>query len=404
MTHKAATAAHAIHKRAVVAIAAATGSTSLLMNVWFPFLPLYLLQVGAKDEPAALFWVAVGMSAQGVGRLIGGPLWGLLSDRLGRKKMFVRSVYSAALTSFVLSLINAPWQVAIALAIQGLLSGFIPAAVALTSVSVPDAKVRDALNAVSGAQYLGSAIGPAVGAAMAIAFGYRGAIFSSGLLIAAVATAVIFLVPADTVRKKERDLTGAAIGLAPFKPTLQFALAILLYFSLFALTTFRSIATPIALKDIAGASVTEATGLAFALGGIASALGVWALSTRIFRRLRLRNILAATCVLTALGHLLLALSDSVWLYVLAFTVASFLNASMMPATNTMIALNVSRERRGTAFGIGSAAQAIAFMVGPMSAAMFATVSLKAGFVTVSVLFVALAALVAFAVREPPAEK
>jgi DHA1 family multidrug resistance protein-like MFS transporter len=404
MTHITADAAHAVHKRAVIAIAAATGSTSLLINVWFPFLPLYMLQVGARDEPAALFWVAVGMTAQGVGRLIGGPVWGLLSDRLGRKKMFVRAVYSAALTSFVLSIINAPWQVAIALALQGLLSGFIPAAVALTSVSVPDAKVRDALNAVSGAQYLGAAIGPAVGAAMAIAFGYRGAIFSSGLLVAAVATAVIFLVPADTVRRAERDHTGAAITLPPFKPTLQFALAILLYFSLFALATFRSIATPIALKNIAGANVTQATGLAFALGGIASAMGVWILSTRFFRKQRLRNILAVTCVLTALAHLLLALSNSVWLFVLAFTLASFLNASMMPATNTMIALNVSRERRGTAFGIGSAAQAVAFMVGPMAAAMFATVSLKAGFVTIGMLMLALAALVAFAVREPPVDK
>jgi hypothetical protein len=76
MKHRTADPAHAIHKRAVVAIATATGSTSLLMNVWFPFLPLYLLQVGAKDEPAALFWVAVGMTAQGVGRLIGaGRAW-----------------------------------------------------------------------------------------------------------------------------------------------------------------------------------------------------------------------------------------------------------------------------------------------------------------------------------------
>ena len=318
--------------------------------------------------------------------------------------MFVRAVYSAALTAFVLSIINAPWQVAIALALQGLLSGFTPAAIALTSVSVPDAKVREALNVVSGAQYLGSAVGPAVGAAMAIAFGYRGAIFSSGLLIAIVASAVIFLVPADSVRKKERDLTGAAIALAPFKPTLQFALAILLYFSLFALTTFRSIATPIALKYIAGPDVTAVTGLAFSLGGVASAMGVWILSAQFFQKRRLRNTLAVTCALTALGHLLLALSNSVWLYVLAFTLASFLNASMMPATNTMIALNVSRERRGTAFGIGSAAQALAFMVGPMGAAMFARFSLKAGFAAVSLLLLALAAVIAFAVREPPVDK
>ncbi|MBI2315627.1 MAG: hypothetical protein HYU75_00930 [Betaproteobacteria bacterium] len=87
------------HKRAILAIAVSSGSASLLVNVWFPFLPLFLLQVGAKDEADALFWVAVGMTAQGVARLLGGPIWGLLSDRFGRKKMFVRALYSAALTA-----------------------------------------------------------------------------------------------------------------------------------------------------------------------------------------------------------------------------------------------------------------------------------------------------------------
>jgi 3-hydroxyacyl-CoA dehydrogenase len=43
----------------------------------------------------------------------------------------------------------APWQVAIALAIQGLLSGFIPAAVTLTSVSVPDAPPRVLLDKIA---------------------------------------------------------------------------------------------------------------------------------------------------------------------------------------------------------------------------------------------------------------
>ena len=375
------------------------------MSVWFPFLPLYLLQVGAKGRTRGLVLGGGGDElALGAGRLIGGPLWGVaLGPARTQENVRARGVFGRA--DFA-----APQHDQRALAdrdragVQGLLSGFIPAAVALMSVSVPDAKVRDALNAVSGAQYLGNAVGPALGAAMAIAFGYRGAIFCSGLLVAVVATAVIFLVPADIIRKSERDPGGAAIALPPFRPTLQFALAILLYFALFAMGTFRAIATPIALKDIAGDHVTAATGLAFALGGIASALGVWMLSTRLFRKLRLRNILAVTCVLTALGHLLLALSDSVWLYVLAFTLAAFLNASMMPATNTMIALNVSRERRGTAFGIGSAAQAVAFMVGPMAAAMFATVSLKAGFVAVSVVLVGLAVLVAVAVREPSMDK
>jgi MFS family permease len=84
-----------IHRRAVLAIAAATGSASLLVNVWYPFLPLFLLQVGAKDEPAALFWVAVGMTAQGVARLLGGPLWGVLSDRVGERCIRRRSRHSS---------------------------------------------------------------------------------------------------------------------------------------------------------------------------------------------------------------------------------------------------------------------------------------------------------------------
>ncbi len=50
------------------------------------------------------------------------------------------------------------------------------------------------------------------------------------------------------------------------------------------------------------------------------------------------------------------------------------------------------------------ALAVAFMLGPMAAAMFATISLKVGFVAVSVLLFALAGLVAFVVREPPMEK
>ena len=49
------------------------------------------------------------------------------------------------------------------------------------------------------------------------------------------------------------------------------------------------------------------------------------------------------------------------------------------------------------------ATGIAFMGGPTAAAMFATISLKAGFATLSLLLLALAALIAFAVREPPVD-
>jgi DHA1 family multidrug resistance protein-like MFS transporter len=388
--------------RAIRVISVATGITTLAMSLWFPFLPLFMLQVGAVDAADAIFWVAVAQSVQGVMRLISGPLWGALADRQGRKKMFVRALYSAALTTFVLSSIGAPWQASIALGLHGLLSGFVPAAIALTSVTVPDGKLKNALSLVTGSQYLGSAIGPMIGAALVLAFGYRGAIFSSGLMVMIVATAVIYMVPADLIRKK--DASGAAIVLEPFKPTFQLLLATFIYFVLFALNGFRGVATPIALQEIAGMDVTHVTGVAFGLGGIASALGIWALSGRIFKQYSLGNTLVALAVLIAAAHFLLATSDTIIQFVLWFTVISLLNAAMAPVTNTLIAFNVSRARRGTAFGLASGAQAVAFMAGPMAAAWFANTSLQTGFAALGVLLAALAVLMRLAIREPKQEE
>jgi MFS family permease len=207
-------------------------------------------------------------------------------------------------------------------------------------------------------------------------------------------------VPEDRVRQANPGPKSAKPPLEPFRPSPQFMLAVLLYFCFFSLNTFRLVATPIALKQIALTDVTAAAGIAFTLGGIASALGVWLPESAWFNRWRLRTILATASIAGAAVHLLLAFSEVVWLYIAAFTIAAFLNAAMVPVTNSLIAFNVSRARRGTAFGISSGAQAVAFMAGPMAAALFATSSLKLGFGAASAMLVALAALIVVAVREP----
>ena len=38
------------YRRATFSIAAASGMASLTTNFWYPFLPLYILELGARDE------------------------------------------------------------------------------------------------------------------------------------------------------------------------------------------------------------------------------------------------------------------------------------------------------------------------------------------------------------------
>ncbi|MCK9496829.1 MAG: MFS transporter, partial [Dehalococcoidia bacterium] len=351
--------------RVVLAIALAAGIASFAMNFWIPFLPLYMRTLGATSDANALFWVGVATSVQGVARLVTGPAWGILSDRYGRRLMFVRALGFASVTTAIAAFATEPWHIAVAFACQGIFSGFIPAAVALTSVSVPDSKLNASLSLVTGAQYLGNTVGPAVGSVLAIVLGMRGAIVAGAVMPALAGLMVLAIVPRDETRPRPRSSSATAAEGTPTAdmPTavepsfwrslsFQFFLALFFYFFLFGGTQVVRLATPVSLADLQGSEDVEGiVGIAFTLAGIASMVGVLIIGRRYVVPGRFRMMLGLGCVVTAVAHVLLAASPVVTAYVVAFAAISLVQAAMLPATNTLIAANVSRARRGTAFGL-----------------------------------------------------
>ena len=63
-----------------------------------PFMPLYVQQLGVPDAANAAAWAGFINGASGASMALVAPLWGRLSDRLGRKLMLLR----ATLTGFAL--------------------------------------------------------------------------------------------------------------------------------------------------------------------------------------------------------------------------------------------------------------------------------------------------------------
>ncbi len=385
-----------------VSIAIGSGAflASFAMNFWWPFLPLYLQDIGATSDANALFWVGIATSVQGVARLVTGPIWGVLSDRYGRKLMFIRALFAATLTTAIAAVAHAPWVIVVSLSMQGLFSGFIPAAIALTSVSVPDAKLDKALGVVTAGQYLGSTLGPASGAGLAIILGFRGAILASAILPALAAVWIIFAVPRDLV--EARVATAARAGRKRVQFSMAWAtgfsrtfwIAVVLYFGLFALNQLIRVATPIALKDIAGEDrAATLSGIAFTAAGAGSVVGVLVVARLLGLWTGLRGTLVVLTLLSAAAAPALAIGNNEWYFVAGLLVFAIANGASMPATNSLIASTVEPARRGTAFGLASSAQAIAFMVGPLSAAYFASTSLAIGFVVCGIAFVALAIMV-----------
>ena len=388
---------------AVMAIALGAFLASFSMNFWVPFLPLYIKELGVTSDTRALFWAGLGMSFIGLARVVSGPFWGVLADRYGRKLMLVRALGFATLTTFIAVFATEPWHIVAALTCQGLFSGFIPASIALTSVTVPDSRLSQSLGFVSAAQYLGNTIGPAIGALLAVFVGFRGGMVFAAMMPAIAAVAVLVMVPRDEVApRRSKEERRAAPPSARFWRMVggQFYLLLAFYFFLFAANQMVRLASPVAIERLVGHSAEGLVGIAFTVGGVASVAGLMLVNRRAAKPGNFRLLLALGCLAAGVCQLGLALAPSALPYIVAFAAASLVQAALLPATNTLIATNVDRDRRGTAFGVASSAQAAAFMVGPMAATAFAAWSLATGFVVIGVLFVAMGAVLGRWLREP----
>ncbi len=362
-----------------------------------------MLEVGATDEADALFWLALSAAVLGAVRLVAGPIWGLLADRIGRKAMFLRALFLTGVCNVMTGAIGEPWHLPIVYALLGLFSGYIPASVALTSVSVPDSRISSSLSIVTSAQYLGNSIGPIVGSLLIIFLDYRGAIFVGAVFPMLAAIAVLFVVPNDRPRRSERTASASEappLPLEPFRPSFQLILAIGVYFVIFAASQLIRLLSPVALKDINPGNIDQAIGLTFTVGGLASALSLIVLAPRFYRTGEMQKALVASSGLGAAFLVIMALAGSVPIYVLGFALYSLVQAAMIPAANTLIAGNVSRSRRGTAFGLASSAHALAFMIGPFGAALFAGVSIGLGFIVTAGILLLLGLLLLAMLREP----
>lgn len=401
------------YPRAAITLAVGNCLFDAACNIWWWFIPLYLIEVGDSTPAEAVYWLAVAATAQAICRVVSGPLWGVMSDRYGRKLMYMRALFFLVVTSILFGFITEPWQVVIALALHGLFSGYDGPAVAMLSVSVPDSQFKKSLGLFTALRYLGQSAGPALGAALAVAFTYRTTILISAALSTLIMLWIFRAVPSDRIAHAPARSPGARAfvpdvvprpALEPFRPSGQLWLAVFVFGMLIALAQVLRITTPIALRAIEGQDVPGITGVAFTLGGLASAAGVFLVSGRYFRIGRLRNAMVACTCVAGLAFLALGIMQASTPFVAVFALISLVQAAMIPTSNMLIAFNTPAARRGTAFGLGGSAQAIAIAVGPMAAALFVATSMAWGFAAVGLVCAALAVLMHRQLREPRPEQ
>lgn len=154
------------------------------MSMVMPFLALFLKQdLGVTGEHTLEVWSGIIFSSTFVTSFIAQPIWGRLADRYGRKMMLLRSSFGMAFTMAAMGLVQNPWHLLILRLLNGTISGFQPAAVALMSACTPQNRMGFAMGTLQSGATAGVILGPLIGGALADTFGFRQIFYITGGLL-----------------------------------------------------------------------------------------------------------------------------------------------------------------------------------------------------------------------------
>lgn len=183
-----------------------------------PLVPLFASRLGATTVQVGLINAGFMLAAT----LLSFPL-GLVSDRLGRRRLILSGIAVSALTSFFLFLARSPAQVGAIYLFSGIgLACFSPAMMSFVGDVSPPQFLGRAYGWYTSALYLGMAAGPGIGGAAAT-FGFRPAFLLSAAVIAAAALAgglrlpsppAVIRPPASSLRSDLREIVSNRAVLA----------------------------------------------------------------------------------------------------------------------------------------------------------------------------------------------
>ena len=154
--------------------------TTAGFSLIFPFLPLYIKELGVATRGSLEFWAGMVFSMQALTMMISSPFWGVMADRRGRKPMLLRATLGGAVLVTLMGFVQNAEQLVILRAIQGAVTGVISSVNALATATTPPEKSGSALGLLMLGRWGGIALGPVVGGILGDAFGYRESFWITG--------------------------------------------------------------------------------------------------------------------------------------------------------------------------------------------------------------------------------
>ncbi|MHA6483009.1 MFS transporter [Paenibacillus sp. strain BS8-2] len=344
-------------------------SSSYTMSV--PFLPLFLFDLGV-DKSSVNLWAGIVHSSAFLMGAVMAPLWGLMADKYGKRKMVMRAGFSLAAIYALYSFVHTPWQLVGVRMLQGFAAGFVPASMSIVATIAPKEKLGPSLGLMQAGTMTGGILGPLFGGGLAELFGIRHSFIAASFIILAASFAVVFWVregktaevkPAEATGKPVKKLEPYTYRMAFRNKTLMGMLLVLVVFQLSINMIQPQLVLHIA--DLGGEKgAMLSAGLVLSLIGVAGIVAspVWG---RLGERKGYYRILVF-CLLTA-GSVVCTqyFVESLWVFALVQFIFGLFMAGVVPIVNTLMVQSTDEQFRGRSFGLTASANQFGSMLGPL---------------------------------------
>lgn len=325
-------------------------------GIIIPVLPFYAENIGASPAQLGLL-----MAAYSVMQLLFAPMWGRLSDRIGRKRVILIGIFGLAISFFLMAASSALWMLFAARIIGGFLSSAnMPAVMAyVADITLPEDRGKG-MGIIGAAIGLGFIFGPAIGgifseSSLALPFYLAG---GSSLLT----FLIVFFFLKESLPIEERGQHSAKE--TSLKQAFSGPISILLFLQLFVSLSLAGLEATFAYYAAQKAEIgIVELGYIFMIMGLAGAIVQGGLVGRLTKKY-------GEGMTIQLGILISAIGFGLILFVNSFTTAAFFltifgigNGFIRPSVSALMT-KVSTAGHGSATGVLSSFDSLGRIIGP----------------------------------------
>ncbi|HET7770798.1 MAG TPA: MFS transporter [Chloroflexota bacterium] len=368
-------------------------------NFVMPILPLYVRELGVTEVSQAALVSGLMLGIAPLLAAFFSPLWGLVADRYGRKRMVQRAMLVMVGATLLMALVSHAWQLFLLRAAIGVFGGFTAMAMAYTVTVTPPERSSEALGLLQAAQMGGVIVGPFCAGLLADALGIR-ATFVGGAAMVLLGCIVLTVLTAD-----DRAVTGAAqrsrgtaegngrpTGIAALRAAAQLpgflGVMVVLFLCQVVDRSFAPV-LPLYVAELGtpAAQVASYAGLIVSVAAAGTAVSAAVLG-RLAARIPAQRIMLGTLAAGMVLCLpLAAVQSPLQLLALRVLLGVFAGGSITLAYSRANAV-VPADGKGAAFGVLSSTSLLGSAVSPLAMGALTAVDLRAVFIADAALYAA----------------